>query len=224
MATESICNNCVFGIYLLHNKELIVLCTNNPEQPGELIETQPLLTCKNHKAETSRLEPPEAENEEIRYIPLTRGKFAIVNAEDYERLGRFKWFASGPEKYPYAIRAIYPEKGVRRMLYLHREIMKPPEGLVVDHINGNTLDNRRSNLRLATKQQNACNMRVNKEGCTSKYRGVGWHKMSKKWAARIMVNGRRIHLGLFNSEVEAAKAYDEAAKKYFGEFARLNFS
>jgi hypothetical protein len=220
------CKNCVFsGIVQQCDKELLI-CTNKPEKQGELVITEKYRLCENYLAKRRpaiRIEPIQPANSEIRYIALTKGKFAIVNAEDYERFGRFKWFASGPAKYLYAVRAIYPEKGVKVMLYLHREIMKAPKGLVVDHINGNTLDNRRENLRLATKRQNTCNMRINKEGCTSKYRGVNWHISVKKWVARITVNRRRIHLGVFDSEVEAAKAYDEAARKYYGEFARLNF-
>jgi hypothetical protein len=220
------CNNCVFGVSFLHNKEMIVLCTNRPDKPGELVETRPLLNCKNHKAPPApvlRLDPPQPANDEVRYIALSKGKFAIVDKEDYEWLRKFKWFASGSEKYPYAARAIYPQKGVKIMLYMHRMIMNAPEGFVVDHINGNTLDNRRANLRLATKRQNTCNMRVNKEGCSSKYRGVGWHKASKKWIAKISVERKRIHLGVFDSEVEAAKAYDTAAIMYYEEFARVNF-
>jgi hypothetical protein len=223
---ESSCKNCVFGITFQHGKELIVLCTNSTEKPGELVEIRPVPACKNHKATAVaafRLDPPRPPNDEIRYIALTKGKFAIVDAADFEWAKKFKWFTSGPEKYPYAIRAIYPGGGRKIALYLHRAIMKPSDGLVVDHRNGNTLDNRRANLRLATKRQNTCNMRVNKEGCSSRFRGVSWNKCAKKWQARISFEMKRIYLGLYGTEVEAAKAYDEAAKIYNGEFARLNF-
>lgn len=227
---ENLCKICVFGVSFQHGKEEIVLCTNSPEKPGELVEKSPMLVCKNHKSGPLRLDPPQPPNDQIRYIALTRGKFAIVDAEDYERFGRFKWFASGPEKYPYAVRAIYFKGGEKITLYLHREIIIASGGeaakngrILVDHINGNVLDDRKVNLRWATKSENAANMQVDKEGCSSRYRGVLWHKGAKKWVARITLARKRIHLGVFDDEIEAARAYDEAAKRYYGEFARLNF-
>jgi len=220
---ENKCKNCVFGISFQHGKEEIVLCTNNPDKPGELVETRPVAKCKNYTAGPLRREPSQPANDKVRYIPLTRGLYAIVDAEDYEWASKFKWHASGPDKYPYAVRVVYYGNGRKITLYLHREITAAPKELLVDHINGNTLDDRSENLRLATKSENAWNMRVNKEGCSSIYRGVGWHKGVGKWVAKITVHGKRIHIGVFDDEIEAAKAYDEAAKQYHGEFARLNF-
>jgi hypothetical protein len=227
---ENLCKQCVFGVSFQHGKEQIVLCTNSPDKPGELMEIRPMLTCKNHQSGPLRVNPPVPPNNEVRYIPLTRGKFAIVDADDFEKFGKLKWFASGPEKYPYAVRAIYHKDGLKETLYLHREIIKASGGeiaqqgrILVDHINRRTLDDRKVNLRWATKSENAANMEVDKEGCSSKYRGVFWHKGAKKWVARITVGRKRIHLGVFDDEIEAAKAYDEAARKYYGEYARLNF-
>lgn len=105
--------------------------------------------------------------------------------------------------------------------YLHRVIMNAPPGVQVDHINGDTLDNRRCNLRLCTHKENGHNRKL--QGGTSKFKGVTWHKRDRKWQAGIRHNGKQIHLGYFNDDVEAARAYDRAARKYFGEFARVNF-
>lgn len=106
---------------------------------------------------------------------------------------------------------------------MHREILNVPAGLECDHINGNSLDNRRANLRAATRQQNCWNNRKRKPNSLSKYKGVSFSKRGKPWKATLTVDGNWIYLGSYNSEKEAAKAYDKAAKKHFGEFAKLNF-
>lgn len=106
---------------------------------------------------------------------------------------------------------------------MHRQILGLTDSKVqCDHKDGNSLNNQRSNLRIVTNQQNSFNMK-SRIGCVSKYKGVVWDKTHNKWQVRISVSGKRKHIGLFIDEVEAAKAYDTAAKKYFGEFAKLNF-
>ena len=100
--------------------------------------------------------------------------------------------------------------------------MNAPAGMQIDHINGNGLDNRKVNLRLCNSSQNQRNARKRKSG-TSRFKGVDWHKESKKWRARICVNRKRIHIGRYKSEFEAAQAYDKKAIELFGEFASLNF-
>jgi hypothetical protein len=102
-------------------------------------------------------------------------------------------------------------------------IMNPPKDKIVDHRNGESLDNRKENLRIAEHWQNCCNKRINRKDKTSKYKGVGFNKRLKKWQANIHCKGKRIYLGLFENEVDAAKAYDTAAQVYHGEFAVLNF-
>jgi hypothetical protein len=109
------------------------------------------------------------------------------------------------------------------MIPLHRAIINAPKGLYVDHINGDTLDNRRANLRIATNSQNQANRIRLKSGTSSRYRGVTWNKASQKWQAGIKCNLKSTHLGLFESEEEAARAYDRAAREMFGSFARPNF-
>jgi len=159
-----------------------------------------------------------------RRIPLSRGKYAKVDVEDYERLARYNWYAKKSHGTFYAVRT-EKNKGRSKSRIMHREIMGEAEGFVVDHINHDGLDNRRANLRLATRSQNQWNIPKNSRiKSTSKYKGVRKRRISKPFSADITVEGRKIHLGDFAEEVEAARAYDEAAKKYFGEFACLNFS
>jgi hypothetical protein len=106
---------------------------------------------------------------------------------------------------------------------MHREVLDPPDHLFADHINHNGLDNRIANLRAATHRQNAYNRIHFTKNPSSKYKGVSFKKQTKKWTAQIRYDGRSKFIGTFDSETEAAKAYDEAAKQYHGEFAVLNF-
>ncbi len=146
-------------------------------------------------------------------IPLTRGMHTIVDAEDYETLRLYKWHAmqSG-----YAARRVGT-----RIILMHRVILNAPDGLMVDHINGDPTDNRRCNLRLATSQQNHFNRRPRKKA-TSQYKGVDWNSRVKRWRVQIYANGKHMTLGYFKTAEEAALVYNEAARKYFGEFAFLN--
>lgn len=153
-------------------------------------------------------------------IPLTQGKVAIVDDEDYSMLSQYRWFLHTTGC---AIRHFGHGRKDRRMIRMHREIMNAPKELQVDHINGDKLDNRRSNLRLATNSQNQMNCRK-RYGNDSKYKGVCWHWQNSKWRANIKIDGKQTHLGLFLNEIDAAKAYDDAARKYFGEFAKTNFT
>lgn len=107
---------------------------------------------------------------------------------------------------------------------MHREIIDVPENMVCDHINGDRLDNRKANLRPATVSQNVCNSPKRAMKARSKYKGLEWDRVQNKWKARIQVNKRKIYLGSYASETDAAGAYDKAAKKHHGEFANLNFT
>ena len=166
-------------------------------------------------------------NPELVEIPLTRGLVALIDSEDYDRLSQHNWYASrcATGKF-YARRNINVGKRddgttVRSGSKMHREVMYAPPGQPVDHINGNTLDNRKGNLRFCTPSQNCRNKDKICVLTTSQYKGVNWH--SGKWRAYIKIKQKQISLGHFLSEIDAAIAYDNAARKHFGEFAWLNF-
>jgi hypothetical protein len=159
----------------------------------------------------------------FRKIPLTQGKYAIVDPDDYQRLAKYKWHASKGRHTYYAQRKVWlPEIKKEITIKMHRQIINVPDHLLVDHINHNALDNREANLRPATHSQNTCNTPKYKPS-RSKYKGVTWHKRKDKWQARIRINRKTIHLGYFNSQIKAAKARDQAARKYHRQFAILNF-
>jgi len=160
----------------------------------------------------------------FRRIRLTQGKYAIVDPDDYARLSRYKWHAAKGGHSFYAMRGQWSGKLKKRLtIMMHREIIDVPDGFVPDHINHNSLDNRKANLRLATPADNARNARYPKINTSSKYRGVWYNKQTKKWRATILVNRKRKQIGCFSDEVAAAKAYDCAARKFHGDFAVLNF-
>lgn len=154
-------------------------------------------------------------------ITLTQGYATLVDDDIYDELAQFKWHVSGTAK-KYAKRDVGGRKAKTSIL-LHRYIMDAKAGDVVDHINGNTLDNRRENLRICKQTDNSrWHIDLNKNN-TSGYRGVCWHEQRGKWLATIRIARKQIHLGLFESKEDAARAYDEAASLNFGDFASLNF-
>lgn len=160
----------------------------------------------------------------FKQIPLTQGKVALVDDADFERLNQWKWRSEKRGRTFRAIRTAYsPETMKRKTVLMHRQILKATSRQEIDHRNGNGLDNRKQNLRFCTHYQNLGNARKRKN-CSSKYKGVSWCKRTQKWLSQIMHNYKNIHLGSFDSEIKAAKAYNKAAIKYFGEFACLNFS
>jgi hypothetical protein len=147
---------------------------------------------------------------------LTKGKFAIVDAADYERVNAYMWYAAGSARRPYAC---CRHNG--KHLSMHRFLMNPPEWMVVDHIDGNGLNNRRSNLRVCTQGQNSYNSRP--RGKSSQYKGVRRDKSRNRWVVYVRCNGHSHYVGRFRDEIEAARAYDRKAYELFGEYAWLNF-
>lgn len=152
-------------------------------------------------------------------IALSGTKTAKVSIQD-AHLAEYKWIFQRIKSKEYAFR--YENKnGKRFRLYLHREIMNPPEDREVDHISGDGLDNRRENLRVVTKQQNLMNTPPSSRN-TSGYKGVSWSKRAKKWVASIRVNKKAHNLGFYDTKERAAYAYDMIAELIFGQYAYLN--
>jgi hypothetical protein len=212
------CDNCVYAGTMHDGRRTVPICANTPEAPGEIVRIQARGVCRHWRRRrvVVRGAPPRRCDGDIRYIPLTKGKVAIVDAADYAWLSRWKWHAeeSGPGRF-YASRAT---PGLGR-IGMHRVIMNPPKGMLVDHIDGNGLNNRRCNLRICTPQENAYNTRP----ACNKPRFKGVTPCGHLWWASVWHDGQEHELGLFDDEIQAALARDQKALELHGEFAYLNF-
>lgn len=144
-------------------------------------------------------------------IPLSKNFFSYIDYNDFEKIKNKTWYVSCGKRHNYAISTC-------SKIFMHRLILNAPDNMEVDHKDGNGLNNRRDNIRICTKSQNQANQLVRKG---MKFKGI--RKNKNRWCARIRINGSEIHLGSFEKEEDAAKAYDKAAIKYFKEFSRLNF-
>ncbi len=213
MSHKKRCDNCCFSTFAAGPGRAVLICRQNKGSEGRWIVRSLLDKCPNFYPSRAAGD----QNDAPRLIPLTRGQFAIVDAEDYPQLSQYTWFAEGTPKNYYAVR-----KQNGKSIKMHRQITNAPDHLVVDHIDHSGLNNRNENLRPCTFAQNCRNLRSTAKK-TSKYKGVYWHKGQKKWAAQITSNKKSHHLGYFSNETDAAHAYDKAARKFHGKYAALNF-
>jgi hypothetical protein len=146
-----------------------------------------------------------------------RGKYALVDDIDFERVRNLRWHVSWDG---YVVRKPIIN-GKQTRVWLHRLILDPPKGMEIDHVNGNKLDNRRLNIRVCTHQQNLRNRALPKTN-TSGFKGVRWHKRDQLWYAQTHIGNKYVHFGSYKNLKDAVNAYDEGVKKHFGEFAKTN--
>jgi len=154
-------------------------------------------------------------------ILLSKGFIASLDEEDLCKIDKYRWHLHKSSNTNYAAAGSITPEGKKVTLMLHRLIMNAPDNLDVDHIDGNGLNNTKTNLRLATRSQNNMN-RVGKSK-TSPYKGVCWDKSKQRYMAQIAINNSNKYIGRFTTAIEAALAYDKKAIELHGEFAKLNF-
>lgn len=217
MAKIASCFNCIYAYYdgehalTLWSLSVGVLawpaCANHPDSPGRMQRVPQRGICRNYRPRPAK---PEGD---VKQIPLGGESYAYVDAADFDRLNQRNWHLHNG----YAARR---EKG--KTVYLHREIMQPPPGMVVDHKNHNRLDDTRVNLEICTQQENLRNS-AKRSGTASRFRGLYFEKRIGKWCARIKFQGQYRYLGSFAQEIDAARAHDHGAVAYLGASAPLNF-
>ena len=232
---EKSCASCVYGkrpggrwlrVALLEWPGMVI-CSACADHPGQTVGLPSNGVCRNYLAKPGaevpveprlgrRPDASEIDEAKVRRIPLTKGKFALVDAEDYEELSKYKWYALRGKHTWYACRR---EKG--KIILMHRQIMDTPQGMVVDHLNRDGWDNRQENLRNCTHAQNNRNSRP-RSGNTG-LRGVRYDEQTGKYIGAVHHKGHKHSVGEFDDPVEAALARDRKAYELQGEFAYLNF-
>ena len=191
------------------------ICLLSSEQAEIIVKAMKKLKQKKYSEFLANLNPCQCEYDKNAVQINVRGKKILLDREDLERvLAVGLWHISSKTYYVRHIRLN------RKVISLHRFLLNAPETMTVDHISGDTLDNRKVNLRICTKQNNSCNRKLYINN-TSGYKGVCYRKDIGKWRASIDFNNKRIRLGYFNTPEEAHTAYCEASKKYHGEFGRI---
>jgi hypothetical protein len=209
------CHNCIYSVCdpelwlrsIWKGESIWPRCANHPWFPGQLHDVSGV-ACRNYRRK------PDAPTGDVRLIPLAEGLYAYVDAADYEWLSRWNWHTTSAG---YAARH---DKG--KTVLMHRLIMQPPKGMVVDHVDGSRSNNCRFNLRVCTRAENQRNQRKQR-GAFSQYKGVYYQKQRGKIYVQYQFEGHAQKLGNFENEIDAARAYDYKAVELFGEFARVNF-
>ena len=214
-----------------NQSNLVVLPRHSPRLRGyaENSDKNAVLGGNTHLPQNGSFEAVQA----VR-VPLTKGLFALVDSADLDLVAGFSWHAKSKRSQPgryYAQTTERTPTGKPVTFTLHRLLLDAKPGEVVDHLNGDGLDNRRANLRLCTSRENSSNVVFSKRQKLGGFKGVTWNKAANKWQAsccsgEIKSNGKRrqVYLGVFTDPAEAARAYDRAALAAFGPFAALNFS
>jgi hypothetical protein len=156
----------------------------------------------------------------MKEIKVSQGFIALVDDDHFEVLNQFKWHIKKCGRTNYATANIKID-GKYKTITMHRFLLDAPKGVQVDHINHNGLDNQRDNLRFCSNSQNQMN-RSPYKNCTSNFKGVSFYRKTKRWKAYIKLNGKRINLGHYKTEIEAAEVYNNKAKELFGEFSFIN--
>ncbi len=186
------------------------VCANHPDSPGLQRVVPPGGACRNYRPKPKT---PDLADGAVKRIPLSGGLYAYVDAADYEWLSQYTWACHGG----YAARR---ENG--KIIFMHRAIMRPPKGMVVDHIDSNKLNNCRVNLRNCTPRENGRN-RAKRIGTSSRFRGVTRRKDSGGYGVSVRLHGKPVWLGVYDEEVEAARVYDRWAVEQGIECPHLNF-
>jgi hypothetical protein len=217
--TEPTCHTCVFAYWdklqwltSLPGFAPRPVCANQPDAPGRMRPTPTGGGCRNYRA---RPADPDLADGSVKRIPVTGGLYAYVDAADYEWLSQYRWCLFGGK---YAARY---DKG--KMILMHREIMQTPPDKIVDHKDGNGMDNCRCNLRNCSRKENMRNRAKRLTTGACRYKGVFREKRSGKLFAKIFVDNKPIWLGYHDTEEQAARAYDRKAVECFREFAHVNF-
>lgn len=209
------------SLYIGADKNIRIICKEHGDffmTPSNHYSGQKCPKCANLSRSKKRIKLARdlrdwnfEQPDDYKLIPLLNNKYFKVDNEDFDKLKDINW-SLRHGKYPY----------FKNYGGVHRYIMNPPDDMVVDHINGDTLDNRRSNLRICTQQQNSFNAKPSST-ITSSLKGVHWSSIKRGWISQIFYNGKQYNLGKYATEEEAGRAYDVKAKELFGEFAWLNF-
>lgn len=147
----------------------------------------------------------------MKLIQSTKGQVIKVCECHYDKVKDYTWSASPQGRKNIKYRAVMGFEG--KTILMHRFIMEPPDGMVVDHINGNPMDNRCSNLRICTQAQNSLNNHGAKHNSVSGHKGVYWHKAASKWCAEVVHEGKKHYLGVFKNKLDAVEAYNNKAKE-----------